>query len=315
MAPVIPSGSISLDSALGVGGFPRGQIVEIFGPASSGKTTLALEAVAGAQRLGGAAAFIDAERGFDPGYARRVGVDIENLLLSQPDCGDQALDIAVALAASRALDVIVVDSVAALVPREELAGRLGGDFFEFQDRLMSRGLRRLAGLTQRTGACAIFINQLRQRSEAAYGAPETTTGGNALKLRAAIRAEVRRVARVMHGGGTIGGRTRVRILKNTLAPPCRVAEFDILYGEGISREGDALDLGVMQGIVTRDGRGYRYGEWLVGRDREEARLNLRRQPAVFAALADDLRRVLGLPPAREQERKPAPPETAAAATP
>jgi recombination protein RecA len=293
-AKVIPTGSISLDAALGIGGFPRGRIVEIFGAASSGKTTLALHAIAEAQKLGGTAAFIDAEHALDPVYAGRIGVDIGKLLVSQPECGDQALDIAAALAASRVVDMIVVDSVAALVPREEVAAPIGGGFFEFHDRLMSRALRRMGATAARTDTCLIFVNQLRRRQDTGYGNPETTTGGNALKLHAAIRVEIRKIAPVTQGG-TPGARTRVTVLKNSLAASARTAEFDVLYGEGISREGDALDFAIRNSVVKKAGTAYSYRNSPLGSSREIARLHLKREAHVCEAVIKDLRRALGLP--------------------
>lgn len=293
---VIPTGSISLDAALGIGGYPRGRIVEIFGAASSGKTTLALHAVAEAQALGDTAAFIDAEHALDAVYAARIGVDTEKLLVSQPDCGDQALEIAATLVASRAVELIVVDSVAALVPREELSGRLGGDFFSFQDRLMSSALRKLSGTATRTGACVIFINQLRRRQDPGYGNPETTTGGNALKLHAAVRLEVRKIAPIAQGG-VRGARTRVKVLKNSFAAAACTAEFDIRYGEGISREGDIIDAALRCGVVSKTGAGYKYGDIVLGSSRESARLLLTKDPHISKAILDDLRRALKLPSA------------------
>ncbi len=255
---IISSGSISVDAALGVGGFPRGRVVEIFGPESSGKTTLALQVVAEAQKAGGTAAFIDAEHALDPVYARKLGVDTENLLVSQPDYGEQALEITAALAGSGAVDAIVVDSVAALVPKAELEGEMGDSHVGLHARLMSQALRKLTGSVSRTNTCLIFINQIREKIGVMFGNPETTTGGRALKFYASVRADVRRIAAIKDGEGVVGSRTRIRIVKNKVAAPFREAEVDLIHGEGISREADLLDLGVAQGLVEKSGSWFSY---------------------------------------------------------
>jgi recombination protein RecA len=303
---VISSGSISLDSALGVGGFPRGRVVEIFGPESSGKTTIALQVIAQAQKEGGAAAFIDAEHALDPGYARKLGVDLDNLLISQPDHGEQALEITNALIASGAVDVVVIDSVAALVPKAELEGEMGDSHMGLHARLMSQALRKLTAVVARTNTCLIFINQVREKIGVMFGNPETTTGGRALKFYASVRAEIRRIASIKDGDALIGNRTRVKVVKNKVAAPFREAEFDILYGEGVSREGDLLDLGVQQNLVEKSGSWFSYGGERIGQGRDTARNFLREHPEIRDRLDEALRRALGLSAAANE----APVETA-----
>ena len=272
---VIPSGSLALDIALGVGGLPRARVIEIYGHESSGKTTLAQHAMASAQRLGGVAAMIDAEHALDPGYAQRLGLDVENLLISQPDTGEQALEIAEALVRSGAVDVIVVDSVAALVPRAEIEGEMGDSHVGLQARLMSQALRKLVGAVSKSKTCLIFTNQLREKVGVMFGNPETTPGGRALKFYASVRIDVRRIETLKQGQETTGIRVRAKVVKNKVAPPFRQAEFDILYGSGISREGDLLDIGAELGIVTRAGTWYSYGSDRLGQGRENAREFLR----------------------------------------
>jgi recombination protein RecA len=296
---VISSGSISVDAALGAGGFPRGRIVEIFGPESSGKTTLALHAVAEAQKAGGTAAVIDAEHALDPVYARKLGVDTENLLVSQPDYGEQALEITSALTGSGALDIIVVDSVAALVPKAELEGEMGDSHVGLHARLMSQALRKLAGTIARTNTCLIFINQIREKIGVMFGNPETTTGGRALKFYASVRAEVRRIATIKDGDNATGNRTRVKIVKNIVAAPFREAEFDIIYGEGISREGDLLDLGVAHNIVEKSGSWFSFRGERLGQGREGARQFLRNNAELRQRVEAELRSALGLAPAAQ----------------
>jgi recombination protein RecA len=300
---VIPSGSMALDSALGVGGFPRGRVVEIFGPESSGKTTLTLHLIAEAQKAGGVAAFIDAEHALDPGYARKLGVDVDNLLVSQPDSGEQALEIAAALIASGALDVVVIDSVAALVPKAELEGEMGDSHMGLQARLMSQALRKLTGVVGRTGTCMVFINQIREKIGVMFGNPETTTGGRALKFYSSVRLDIRRIAAIKDGDTAIGNRTRVKVVKNKVASPFREAEFDILYGEGISREGDLLDMGVTHNLVEKSGSWFSYRGERIGQGRDNARQYLREHPDLCRTLDAELRKTLGLA-AVEEPRKP-----------
>jgi recombination protein RecA len=283
--PVISTGAISLDAALGIGGIPRGRVTEIFGPESSGKTTLALHIIAEAQRTGGIAGFVDAEHALDLGYARRLGISTEDLLISQPDTGEQALEIAEMLVRSGALDVLVVDSVAALVPKAEIEGEMGDAHMGLQARLMSQALRKLTGTISKSRTAVIFINQIRQKIGVMFGNPETTTGGNALKFYATVRLDIRRIAQIKKDDAVIGGRTRVKVVKNKLAPPFREAEFDILYGEGISREGDILDLGVEQDIVEKSGAWYSVGGERIGQGRENARLFLKEHPEMSGDLA------------------------------
>jgi len=293
---VIPTGSISLDAALGVGGFPRGRIIEIFGPESSGKTTIALQAVAEAQKTGGVAAFIDAEHALDAVYARQLGVDIENLLVSQPDSGEQALEITAALINSHALDIVVVDSVAALVPRAELEGEMGDSHVGLHARLMSQALRKLTGIAARTNTCLIFINQIREKIGVMFGNPETTTGGRALKFYASVRAEVRRTAAIKDGEKVIGSRTKVKVVKNKLAAPFREAEIDLIHGEGLPREADLLDTAVSLGLVEKSGSWFSYSGERLGQGRDAARLFLKEHPELRLRLETEARKALDLPP-------------------
>ena len=285
IVPIISTGAISLDAALGIGGIPRGRVTEIFGPESSGKTTLALHIIAEAQRAGGIAGFIDAEHALDLSYARKLGISTEDLLISQPDTGEQALEIAEMLVRSGALDVLVVDSVAALVPKAEIEGEMGDAHMGLQARLMSQALRKLTGTISKSRTAIIFINQIRQKIGVMFGNPETTTGGNALKFYATVRLDIRRIAQIKKDDSVIGGRTRVKVVKNKLAPPFREAEFDILYGEGISREGDILDLGVEQDVVEKSGAWYSVGGERIGQGRENARLFLKEHPEMAGDLA------------------------------
>ncbi len=290
----IPTGSISLDLALGVGGLPRGRVIEVFGPESSGKTTIALQAIARAQSAGGAAAFIDAEHALDPTYARRLGVDIDNLLVSQPDHGEQALEITNALVSTGALDVVVVDSVAALIPKAELEGEMGDSHVGLHARLMSQALRKLTGAVSRTNTCLIFINQIREKIGVMFGNPETTTGGRALKFFSSVRIEVRRTAAIKDGDTVIGNRTKIKVVKNKLAAPFKEAEVDILYGEGVSREGDLLDLAVANNVVEKSGAWFSFGKDRIGQGRETARQFLRDNPDVRDRIEAELRGLLGL---------------------
>ena len=291
---VISSGSISIDNALGIGGFPRGRVVEVFGPESSGKTTLALQVIAQAQKNGGNAAFVDAEHALDPIYARKLGVDVDNLLVSQPDSGEQALEITAALVASGAIDVVVVDSVAALVPKAELEGEMGDSHMGLQARLMSQALRKLTGHVARTNTCMVFINQVREKIGVMFGNPETTTGGRALKFFASVRVEIRRTAPIKDGDNVIGNRTRVKVVKNKLAAPFREAEFDILYGEGTSREGDLLDVGVEQNLIEKSGSWFSFQGERIGQGRDNARAFLKENPEVSARIDQGLRNLLKL---------------------
>jgi recombination protein RecA len=290
----ISSGSISLDNALGVGGFPRGRIIEIFGPESSGKTTVALQVVAEAQKAGGMAAFIDVEHALDPSYARKLGVDVDNLLVSQPDYAEQALEITNALIASGSIDVLVVDSVAALVPKSELDGEMGDSHMGVQARLMSQAMRKLTGNVSKSNTCLIFINQIREKIGVMFGNPETTTGGRALKFYSSIRADIRRIAAIKEGEVVVGNRTKVKIVKNKVAAPFREAEFDIIYGEGISREGDLIDLGVAQNLVEKSGSWYSYKGERIGQGRENARQFLKDNADTRQQLDTELRKALGL---------------------
>ena len=291
---VIPTGSISVDSALGVGGFPRGRVIEIFGPESSGKTTLALHIIAEAQAAGGAAAFVDAEHALDPGYARNLGVNIDELLVSQPDYGEQTLEITNALVSSGVIDVVVVDSVAALVPKAELDGEMGDSFMGLHARLMSQALRKITGAVARSNTCMIFINQVREKIGVVFGNPETTTGGRALKFYSSVRVDIRRMAALKDGDKVIGNRTKVKVVKNKVAAPFREAEVDILYGEGFSREGDLLDLGSDQGIVEKSGSWFSYAGERLGQGRETARVFLKEHPEIRKKIESAVREKLGL---------------------
>ena len=296
---VIPTGSISLDYALGIGGVPRGRIVEIYGPESSGKTTLALHIIAEAQKLGGLAAFVDAEHALDPLYARKLGVDTVNLLVSQPDNGEQALEIVETLVRSGALDVVVVDSVAALVPRAELEGEMGDSHMGLQARLMSQALRKLTATVSKSNTCVIFINQLREKIGVMFGNPETTTGGRALKFYTSIRMDIRRIASIKDGPHVVGSRTRVKVVKNKLAPPFRECEFDIMYDQGISKEGDLLDLAANLGIVQKSGTWFSFGEERLGQGRENVKRFLKDNPEFRDKLEQQVREKLGLTPTTE----------------
>jgi recombination protein RecA len=292
--PSISSGSISVDHAMGIGGFPRGRISEIFGPESSGKTTIALQVVAEAQKLGGMAAYIDVEHALDPAYARKLGVDVDNLLVSQPDYGEQALEITNALISSGSIDVLVVDSVAALVPKAELDGEMGDSFMGVHARLMSQAMRKLTGIVSKSNTCLIFINQIREKIGVMFGNPETTTGGRALKFYSSMRVDIRRIAAIKDGEAVVGNRTKIKIVKNKMAPPFREAEFDIIYGEGISKEGDLIDLGVAQNIVEKSGAWYSYAGERIGQGRENARQFMKDHPDVCKKLDLELRTALGM---------------------
>ncbi|WP_010534021.1 recombinase RecA [Brachybacterium squillarum] len=291
---VIPTGSVALDAALGIGGLPRGRIVEVYGPESSGKTTVALHAVASAQRNGGIAAFIDAEHALDPEYAKKLGVDTDALLVSQPDTGEQALEIADMLVRSGALDVIVIDSVAALVPKAEIEGEMGDSHVGLQARLMSQALRKLTGALSASGTTAIFINQLREKIGVFFGSPETTTGGKALKFYASVRMDIRRIETLKSGQDSVGNRTRVKVVKNKMAPPFKQAEFDILYGEGISREGGLIDLGVEHGVVRKSGAWFTYEGDQLGQGKENARQFLKDNTDLAAEIEEKILRTLGV---------------------
>ena len=293
--PVIPTGCLTLDYALGVGGIPRGRIVEIYGPESSGKTTVALHVVAEAQKAGGIAAFVDAEHALDPLYARKLGVNIEELYVSQPDTGEQALEITEALVRSGALDVVVIDSVAALVPKAEIDGEMGDSFVGLQARLMSQALRKLTGVINKTGCVAIFINQLREKVGVMYGNPETTPGGRALKFYSSVRLDVRKGEALKNGTEIIGNHTKVKVVKNKVAPPFRIAEFDIIYGEGISREGTLLDMAVEYGIITKSGAFFSYGDQRIAQGRDNARVYLREHPELTAEIDQKVRAILFAP--------------------
>src|ERR671910_862017 len=294
MIESIPTGSISIDYALGVGGMPRGRVIEIYGPESSGKTTLALQVIAQAQKIGGVSAFVDAEHALDAAYAKKLGVDLDNLLVSQPDNGEQALEIVELLIRSNGVDVVVVDSVAALVPRAEIEGEMGDAQMGLQARLMSQALRKLTGSVSRTKTILIFINQIREKIGVMFGSPETTTGGRALKFYASVRIDIRRIASIKDGEVVIGSRTRVKVVKNKLAPPFREAEFDIMYGEGISREGDLLDLAVEKRIIEKSGAWFAYGGERLGQGRENVKQFLKDNPDVRRAIDERVRKELGL---------------------
>jgi len=298
--PVIPTGSLALDAALGVGGMPRGRIVEIYGPEASGKTTLALHVIASAQRGGGEAAFVDAEHALDPSYARKLGVNLDDLLISQPDSGEQALEITDVLVRSGALDVVVVDSVAALVPQAEIDGDMGEPQMGLQARLMSQAMRKLTGIVHKTKTCVIFINQIRQKIGVFFGNPETTTGGNALKFYASVRLDIRRLDAIKSGQEVVGNRTRVKIVKNKVAPPFRQVEFDIMYGNGICRAGELLDLAVQREIVQKSGAWFAYSGERIGQGRDNARLYLEEHPETAAAIEAQVRQALSMPQAASE---------------
>ena len=292
--PAISTGAVSLDYALGIGGVPRGRVVEIFGPESSGKTTLSLQVIAEAQKLGGMAAFVDAEHALDAQYAKKLGVDLDNLLVSQPDNGEQALEIVEVLVRSNGVDVVVVDSVAALVPRAEIEGEMGEAQMGLQARLMSQALRKLTGAVSKSKTCLIFINQLREKIGVMFGNPETTTGGRALKFYSSVRIDIRRIGAIKDGDVVVGGRTRVKVVKNKVAPPFREAEFDVMYGEGISREGDLLDLAVDRKIVEKSGTWFAFGGDRLGQGRENVKQFLKDNPAIFKTIEEKVRRELGM---------------------
>jgi recombination protein RecA len=292
---VIPSGCLSIDAALGVGGFPRGRVIEIYGPESGGKTTMTLHVIAEAQKLGGQAAFIDAEHALDPVYARKLGVDVDNLLVSQPDHGEQALEIAETLIRSGGVDVVVVDSVAALVPKAELEGEMGDPQMGLQARLMSQALRKLTAIVSKSKTCLIFINQIREKIGVMFGNPETTTGGRALKFYASMRVDIRRIQAIKEGDRVVGSRTRAKIVKNKVAAPFREAEFDILYGEGISREGDLIDLGVDKGVIEKSGTWMSYGGERMGQGRENARVFLKENKDIRDKIENALRKKMEIP--------------------
>src|SRR5881397_3886173 len=311
---VIPTGAISFDAALGVGGFPRGRVIEIFGPESSGKTTIALQVIAQAQKTGGMAAFVDAEHALDPGYAKKLGVDVDNLLVSQPDYGEQALEITEALVRSNAIDVLVVDSVAALVPKAELDGEMGDSHMGLQARLMSQALRKLTGTVAKSRTCLIFINQIREKIGVMFGNPETTTGGRALKFYSSVRIDIRRIAASKEAEAVIGNRTKIKVVKNKVASPFREAEFDIIYGEGVSKEGDLIDLGVAQNIIEKSGSWFSYKGDRIGQGRENSRQFLKDNQDIRQAIDTELRQQLGLvkPEVAEPPQPPAPNGKAAA---
>ena len=310
---VIPTGSISFDAALGVGGFPRGRVVEVFGPESSGKTTVALQVIAEAQKTGGMAAFVDAEHALDPAYAKKLGVDVDNLLVSQPDYGEQALEIAEALVRSGAIDILVVDSVAALVPKAELEGEMGDSHMGLQARLMSQALRKLTGIVSKSRTCLVFINQIREKIGVMFGNPETTTGGRALKFYSSVRVDIRRIAAIKDGDAVVGSRTKVKVVKNKTAAPFREAEFDIMYGEGISREGDLIDLAVNNNIVEKSGAWFSYKGERVGQGRENAKQFLKENKDIAARIEVEVRKAIGLQAPLVPAPAPASPEQKAVA--
>jgi recombination protein RecA len=304
---VIPSGCLSIDAALGVGGFPRGRVIEIYGPESGGKTTMTLHVIAEAQKLGGQAAFIDAEHALDPVYARKLGVDVDNLLVSQPDNGEQALEIAETLIRSGGVDIVVVDSVAALVPKAELEGDMGDPQMGLQARLMSQALRKLTGIVSKSRTCLIFINQIREKIGVMFGNPETTTGGRALKFYASMRVDIRRIQAIKEGDKVVGSRTRAKVVKNKVAAPFREAEFDIVYGEGISREGDLIDLGVDKGLIEKSGTWLSFGGERMGQGRENARIFLKENKDIRDKLENALRKKLEIPvPGQSNAATPGP---------
>ncbi|MCI0444005.1 recombinase RecA [bacterium] len=292
--PTISTGALSIDAALGIGGVPRGRVVEIFGPESSGKTTLALHVIAEAQKTGGMAAFIDAEHALDPEYARKLGVNIDNLLVSQPDSGEQALEIAEMLIRSGAIDVVVVDSVAALVPKAELEGEMGDSHMGLQARLMSQAMRKLTGIVSRSATCLVFINQIREKIGVMFGSNEVTTGGRALKFYSSVRIEIRREMAIKEGDQTVGNRTKVKVVKNKLAPPFKIAEFDVIYGEGISREGDLLDLGTLHGVIEKSGAWFSFKDSRLGQGRENVKRFLKDNSDIAKEIEDQLRLKLNL---------------------
>ncbi len=306
--PTISTGSLGLDIALGIGGLPRGRVVEIFGPESSGKTTLALHAIAEAQKAGGIAAFIDAEHALDAVYARALGVDIDNLLISQPDTGEQALEITETLVRSGAIDIIVIDSVAALVPRAEIEGEMGDAHMGLQARLMSQALRKLAGTIAKSHTCVVFINQIRMKIGVMFGNPETTTGGTALKFYASVRIDIRKIATIKDGDTVTGSRTRVKVVKNKVAPPFKEAEFDIIYGKGISRSGELIDLGVNANILEKTGTWFSYGENRLGQGRDNSRAYLEENPALAKEIDSSIRRHFGLDAVEPEKPKAEPGE-------
>src|SRR6516164_7773399 len=298
---VISTGSISFDAALGVGGFPRGRVVEVFGPESSGKTTITLQVIAEAQKAGGMAGFVDAEHALDPSYAKKLGVDVDNLLVSQPDYGEQALEITEKLVQSNAMDVLVVDSVAALVPKAELDGEMGDSHMGLQARLMSQALRKLTGTVAKSRTCLIFINQIREKIGVMFGNPETTTGGRALKFYSSVRVDIRRIAAIKEGDQVIGSRTKVKVVKNKVAAPFRESEFDIIYGEGISKEGDLLDLAVNNNMVEKSGAWFSYSGERIGQGRENTRNFLKENKDIFAKMDGEVRKKLNIGPSAKAD--------------